>query len=135
MPTTSCPAPQPICIVEPDTAVRDGLNSFIQLYSPGVRTFASGRALQRAWPNLCAAGVLCAAQLPDVSGVELYQWLNSRGFDKPFALTVSKHQHQLINQATQAGIFHILHKPLLPGTALIRFIDHSSSYTTNEKQR
>lgn len=120
-----------ICIVEPDHAVRDGLVSFIGLYDEDVRSFSDGDALRRAWPSLHAAGILCAARLPDVSAIELYLWLLEGGLSVPFAITVSKHQHREIASAMDAGIFHILHKPLLPSTALVRFIDHSQAVASD----
>ena len=120
-----------ICIVEPDHAVRDGLVAFIELYSEDVRSFSDGDSLRQAWPNIRAAGILCAARLPDVSALALHQWLLGEGLSVPFAVTVSKHQHRDIASAMDAGIFHILHKPLLPGTALVRFIDHTQAVASD----
>lgn len=124
-----------ICVVEPDHAVRDGLASFIGLYNHPVRGFSDSGDLRRAWPALHAVGVLCAVRLPDASAVDLYYWLLNEGMDVPFAVTVSTHQRREITAAAEAGISHILHKPLLPGTALIRFLDHTRATASDASLR
>ncbi|MFK7912453.1 MAG: response regulator [Pseudomonadales bacterium] len=134
----SAPKPEPegaICIVEPDHAVRDGLVSFIGVYNQHVCGFSDSGDLRQAWPDVHATGVLCAARLPDAGAVDLYQWLLDTDARVPFAMTVSKHQHREIAFALDAGIFHILHKPLLPGTALVRFIDHVQATAMNKRPR
>lgn len=116
-----------ICVIDTDPAVLDSMEAFIQTLGQRVQTFQCGRELQECWPAADLSHIICAAQLQDMQGVELYRWLRSNDCGIPFGLSVSAHQHALIDAAARAGIEHIFRKPLLEAQALVDFI-HSSEH-------
>ena len=66
--------------------------------------------------------VICEAQLPDGSGVELYKELKRRGECVPFALMVSRNAGTAVKMATRLGIDYVWSKPMLDRARLIAFL-------------
>ncbi len=112
-----------VCVLEPDAAVRDSLVEYFTHSGDPVRAFANGADFKRMVHTHPARCVLCAAELPDHRGVELFAWLRAKFPRVPFALTVSGHQHAIIREAVEAGVIHVLHKPMLLTNGLSEFIE------------
>ena len=70
----------PVCIVDADPAVRDSLASVIDLHGLPVRCYATGtQFLTETRRVLQVRSVLCDAQLPDLSGLDVYRQLVALG--------------------------------------------------------
>ncbi len=119
-----------LSVVDPDPAVRDSIRAFVHLLNIRVETYATGLDFVRSLPWCYPNGVICAAELPDISAAELFRLLHRDKTRLAFAVMLSRHQHQLIQNATAAGITTILHKPLLQVTSLEEFI-HRSAHSLN----
>ena len=113
-----------VCVLEPDAAVRDSLVEYLSLFGKQVHAFENGRDFKSVLPSVRARCILCAAELPDHRGVELFQWLRAKYPEILFALTVSSHQHAVIREAQSVGVPHILHKPQLLSGGLVEFLNH-----------
>ena len=116
------PSKPVVCVVDGDPAVRDSLAYLCQSNGHVVQGFSTAGALLRQIDSLFAKCVICEAQLPDVSGIQLYLQLKKRGIDVPFALLVSRSLTVETVAANEAGIDFVLHKPLTHYAALTRFI-------------
>ncbi|MGI9325267.1 MAG: response regulator [Pseudomonadales bacterium] len=124
-----------VCVLEPDAAVRDSLVEYLSLFGEQVHAFENGQDFKTTLPTLAARCILCAAELPDHRGVELFQWLRVKHPRVLFALTVSSHQHAVIREAHAAGVAHILHKPQLLSGGLAEFLDHVQTADSTDPER
>ena len=118
------PGPAVVCIVDADWAIRDSLETLIGLNGHVVRGFATGHSFKRRLDSFTPSCVVCEAQLPDLTGFDLYAELLERDIRVPFALLVSGHAEQIRQRAKSAGI-HTYEKPLVNTNRLIEFVSHS----------
>ena len=113
-----------VCVIDGDPAVRDGLTYLCQSNGYDVMTFATGAAfLRQVDQHLATRCVICEAQLPDGSGVKIYQELNRRGVITPFALLLSRPSGEQMSQALKLGINFIWAKPITEHSALTAFLE------------
>ncbi len=124
-----------VCVLEPDPAVRDSLVEYLSLFGEQVHGFENGRQFKSVLPSVQARCILCAAELPDHRGVELFQWLRGKYPEILFALTVSSHQHAVIREAQSAGVPHILHKPQLLSGGLAEFLNHVQTADSTDPEQ
>jgi FixJ family two-component response regulator len=119
-------AQQPVvCVVDGDPAVRDSLQYLCD--SNGQRTlgFSTRSAFLRMFDaanDVYTKCVICEAQLPDGSGVELYKELKRRGVTVPFALMFSRNPRMAVQAARRLGIEYVWSKPLVDRARLIAFL-------------
>ena len=103
-----------VCLVEADPAIRDSLTTLLDLNGYEVRTFATGSAFLRSIGReddiLC---VVCEAQLPDVSGLDVHEALQRYADTIPFALLISRRDDKIIDTARRRGITRYFLKPLV----------------------
>lgn len=103
-----------ILIVEDDFISQQVLQAMLSCYSVSVECVATGaEALQIAaalQPNL----LLLDHELPDITGIALYQQLVQQLPTAHVALISSHDPSQLAAAAQAAGIQHLLTKPLEP---------------------
>lgn len=111
-----------VCVVDGDPAIRDSLAYLYHSNGHVVQGFSTAGAFLRQVDALFAKCVICEAQLPDVSGVQLYLNLKERGIDVPFALLVSRALSVETAAANRAGIDFVLQKPLTQYAGLTRFL-------------
>jgi len=115
-----------VCVVDGDPAVRDSLQYLCASNGYRTRGFSTRSAFLRTLDNGSGGPrpkcVICAAELPDGSGVDLYVELRRRGMTVPFALMVSINSGSAMQRATRAGIEYIWSKPLVDRAPLIAFI-------------
>jgi FixJ family two-component response regulator len=113
----------PVCIVDADPAVRDSISAVVDLHGIAVASYSTGigflNDVERLMGIRC---VLCDAQLPDASGIEIYRRLLARGFDVPFALMLSRQSSGMQKAARALGIDAVLEKPLLEPSRVVEFI-------------
>ncbi len=112
-----------VCVVDGDPAVRDGLTYLCQSNGHSAAGFATRFAFLKALDDLVAKCVICEAQLPDGSGLSLFQELRRRGNDVPFALLLSRPGEGEIIQAERLGVQFIWKKPLTADSALTEFLE------------
>lgn len=115
-----------VCVVDGDPAVRDSLQYLCNSNGHSAIGFSTQAAFLRALDDAHAAhakSVICEAQLPDGSGVELYVELRQRGLLVPFALLVSTRSGLVMQHAAQAGVQYIWRKPMMDGRPLIEFLN------------
>ena len=104
----------PVYLVDGDPAIRDSLTTLLDLNGYRTRAFATGEAFIRALgddPQIQC--VICEAELPDTSGIDVYQRLVTLGVSQPFALLVSHRAPLTRRSAKAAGIEQIFQKPLV----------------------
>lgn len=114
-----------VCVIDGDPAVRDSLQYLCQ--SNGYRAvgFSTCSAFLRSLDGVPVSGtkcVICEAQLPDGSGVGLFETLRERGMVVPFALMVSRNSARATSHAARVGIEIIWSKPLMDKAQLTAFI-------------
>ena len=114
-----------VCVVDGDPAVRDGLTYLCQSNGHNVMAFSTGAAfLRQLDKRLTTKCVICEAQLPDGSGVRLYQEFCRRGNDAPFALLLSRPSGEQTARALKLGIDFVWAKPLTEQSALVAFLEN-----------
>ena len=114
-----------VCVVDGDPAVRDSLQYLCDSSGYAAQGFSTQAAFLRTLERvdgLFLKCVICEAQLPDGSGVELYKTLRQRGFELPFALMISRHSSNAARSASRVGIEYIWSKPLVDRAPLLSFL-------------
>ena len=74
--------------------------------------------------------MVCEAQLPDTTGIALFQALRPQQPDLRFALMVSGTNSGFAAQANRAGIQHVFVKPLV-NERLLTFVSRTQIQETN----
>jgi FixJ family two-component response regulator len=113
-----------VCVVDGDPAVRDSLATLIELSEHQVTTYASGEAVLRGLGDrpLDCDCMIAAAELPDMSGLELFTALKRLHPNIRFALLLSRNDHTAMLAARHSGIDAVFQKPLVHGK-LRRFLE------------
>jgi DNA-binding NtrC family response regulator len=101
--------------------VRDSVVTVLRLGGHEAAAFATGEALLASAALRGVDGVICAADLPDISGVALFRLVRSRLPGIRFALLMSHSDPMAATMARSAGIDAVFHKPLLHGQ-IVRFV-------------
>jgi FixJ family two-component response regulator len=102
-----------VCVVDGDAAVRDSLATLMALNGHEVSTYATGGDFLAALNGRAIDCVVCEAELPDSSGVELYQALKRKYPSARFALLVSRNDRATTASARSSGVDAVFHKPLV----------------------
>ena len=104
-------------VVDGDPAVRDSLTTLLDLNGYRVLTYSTGAALLKkliATPaDTEQDWVVCEADLPDGSGIELFSKVRAAKSATPFILLISRRNPGIIETAKNAGIDQIYQKPLV----------------------
>lgn len=102
-----------VCIIDGDAAVRDSLSTLMSLNGVDVTGFASGTDFL----NHCATApihcVVCEAELPDISGLELFIRCKALYPHSRFALLMSRSNRPALELARNAGVDAVFCKPLV----------------------
>ena len=97
-----------VFIIDGDPAVRDSLETFINLNGHDVATYATGGAfLGELYPHDIKC-VICEAELPDTTGFAVFEALAKQHFHPPFALLISHGSRRIFEKAVRFGIAHVL---------------------------
>lgn len=105
-----------MCVVDGDAAVRDSLATLMALNGHEVSTYATGcdfLAAQNGKNDREVDCVVCEAELPDTSGVDLYQAFKPQHPSTRFALLVSRNDPAITAAARRSGVDAVFHKPLV----------------------
>jgi FixJ family two-component response regulator len=104
-------------VVDGDPAVRDSLTTLLDLNGFRVETYATGAAflkeLVRTRSETDQDWVVCEAELPDGSGIELFSKVCAARAGTPFILLISRRNPGIIETAKNAGIEQVYQKPLV----------------------
>jgi len=102
-----------VLLIDADPAVRDSLTTLMDLNGFKVEAFATGSAFLRSLDHSDIRCVICEAELPDTTGVQVYQSLQAARDSLPFALLISQRDIMTLRTAQSAGITQIFQKPLV----------------------
>jgi len=114
-----------VCILDADPAVRDSLEVLIDLSDLTVRSFASIHSFLGSLESINVGCLLCAAEMPDGNGIDLFVRLDRMHAHFPFALLISENRLMTQQRAIAAGILNIFRKPIVNPASLLQFIQGS----------
>lgn len=106
-------------VVDGDPAVRDSLTTLLDLNGFAVATYATGGAFLDYLAGNDESGsstqqwVVCEADLPDGSGIEVFGRMREAKLPAPFILLVSRRNPKVVSSAKDAGIEKVFQKPLV----------------------
>ena len=107
-----------IIVVNDDEAVREALKFALELDGLDVKVCAAGDELF-LHPDLGSAKCLVLDfRMPEMDGIEVLDGLRSRGIRLPVILITGHATPALRKRALQAGVVHVLQKPLLDNVLL-----------------
>ncbi|MEZ5560936.1 MAG: response regulator [Pseudomonadales bacterium] len=109
---------QRVFVIDGDPAVRDSLKTLMNLNGLEVATYATGQSFLRArerdtQEHSSSDYVICESELPDTSGIEVFEALMARQDQVHFALLMSRKNERTALRARQLGIAHVFSKPLV----------------------
>jgi two-component system response regulator TtrR len=102
-----------VLLIDADPAVRDSLTTLMDLNGFKVQAFSTGSAFLRELDQSNIHCVICEAELPDITGVQVYHRLQAQHESLPFALLISQRDINTLRSAQSAGITQIFQKPLV----------------------
>ena len=116
-------------VVDGDPAVRDSLTTLLDLNGYSVAAYATAAAYleadSQAGPTDHERWIVCEAELPDGSGIDLFGKVRAAHRDAAFILLMSRRDPAVMALARAAGIDRIYSKPLVH-RRLIEAIGHRS---------
>jgi len=102
-----------VFVVDDDTAVRQGLRFMLRAAGYGVEAFPSAHAfLENYDPRQGGGCLLLDVRMPQMTGLELQQQLNVRGWRIPVIFITGHGTVPLAISAMKAGAFDFVEKPL-----------------------
>lgn len=107
-----------VCVIDGDPAVSDSLVTLLTLNGHEAVSFASGTeflAYVLGPEGNAVHCVICEAELPDTSGLDLYSTLRETHPDVCFALLTSRNDQGAAAEARRHGIDAVFPKPLVHG--------------------
>ncbi len=113
----NCDPSATVHVVDGDPAVRDSLTTLLDLNGYSVAAYATAAAYLEA-EAACGQGkrerwIVCEAELPDGSGIDLFGKVRAADRNAAFILLVSRSDPSVIESARAAGIDRIYSKPLV----------------------
>jgi two-component system, LuxR family, response regulator FixJ len=101
-----------VFVVDDDAAVRQGLRFMLRAASYSVEAFPSARAFVEGYDPRQGGCLLLDVQMPQMTGLELQQQLNVRGWRIPVIFITGHGSVTLAIAAMKAGAFDFIEKPL-----------------------
>jgi two-component system response regulator FixJ len=100
-----------VCIVDDDEAVRDSLQVLLESMGYAVRAFESGVAFLEDCATLEAGCVLLDVRMPQMSGLEVQQRLQTERPDLPVVIVTGHGDVTMAVQAMRVGAIDFIEKP------------------------
>lgn len=100
-----------VCVVDPDAALVDRLNSLFTAMGACVRGYPTGRALLDDIGTDVPACVICEMRLPDMTGLELLDQLRQRRLAVPLIMMSRDGDVSTAVAAMRAGALDFVEKP------------------------
>ena len=124
-----------VCVIDGDPAVRDSLATLMALNGHEVLTFATGREFLDAQDGRAISCVVCEAELPDTSGLDLFRQFKPVHPRARFALLMSRTDPVATAHANRSGVDAVFHKPLVHGrlTGFMKGVGPRRNSGTNEE--
>ena len=107
-----------VFVVDDDTAVRQGLRFMLRAAGYSVEAFPSARSFLEDYDPRRGGCLLLDVQMPQMTGLELQQRLNVRGWRIPVIFITGHGSVPLAIAAMKAGAFDFIEKPLREDTLL-----------------
>jgi two-component system, LuxR family, response regulator FixJ len=101
-----------VFVIDDDAAVRKGLTFLLRAAGYTVEAFPSALSFLEAYDPQQGGCLLLDVQMPRMSGVELQQQLNARGWRIPVIFITGHGTVALAVAAIKAGAFDFIEKPL-----------------------
>jgi two-component system response regulator FixJ len=101
-----------VIVVDDDTAVRQGLRFMLRAAGYSVDAFPSARSFLEDYDPRRGGCLLLDVQMPQMTGLELQQRLNVRGWRIPVIFITGHGTVPLAISAMKAGAFDFIEKPL-----------------------
>jgi two-component system, LuxR family, response regulator FixJ len=101
-----------VFVVDDDTAVRQGLRFMLRAAGYSVEAFPSARSFLEDYDPRRGGCLLLDVQMPRMTGLELQQRLNVRGWRIPVIFITGHGTVPLAISAMKAGAFDFIEKPL-----------------------
>jgi two-component system, LuxR family, response regulator FixJ len=101
-----------VFVVDDDAAVRQGLRFMLRAAGYSVEAFRSARAFLESYDPRQGGCLLLDVQMPQMTGPELQQQLNIRGWRIPVIFITGHGSVSLAIAAMRAGAFDFIEKPL-----------------------
>jgi two-component system, LuxR family, response regulator FixJ len=101
-----------VFVIDDDAAVRQGLSFMLRATGYNVEALPSARAFLENYDPRRGGCLLLDIQMSEMSGLELQQWLNIRGWRIPVIFITGHGTVPLAIIAMKAGAFDFIEKPL-----------------------
>ena len=101
-----------VFVVDDDAAVRQGLRFMLRATGYSVEALPSARSFLEEYDPRRGGCLLLDVQMPQMSGLELQQRINVRGWRIPVIFITGHGTVQLAIAAVKAGAFDFIEKPL-----------------------
>jgi len=101
-----------VFVVDDDAAVRQGLIFMLRTAGYSVEAFPSARSFLQGYDPRRGGCLLLDVRMPQMTGLELQQQLNVRGWRVPVILITGHGAVSLAIAAMKAGAFDFMEKPL-----------------------
>jgi two-component system response regulator FixJ len=109
---------KPVFVVDDDAAVRQGLRFMLRAAGYSVEAFPSALSFLEDYNPRRGGCLLLDVQMPQMSGLDLQQQLNLRGWRIPVIFITGHGTVPLAIAAMKAGAFDFIEKPLREGAML-----------------
>ena len=103
---------KPVFVVDDDAAVRQGLRFMLRAAGYSVEAFSSALSFLKDYNPRRGGCLLLDVQMPQMSGLDLQQQLNLRGWRIPVIFITGHGTVPLTIAAMKAGAFDFIEKPL-----------------------
>ena len=103
---------KPVFVVDDDAAVRQGLRFMLRAAGYSVEAFPSALSFLKDYNPRRGGCLLLDVQMPQMSGLDLQQQLNLRGWRIPVIFITGHGTVPLTIAAMKAGAFDFIEKPL-----------------------
>jgi FixJ family two-component response regulator len=113
-----------IYIVDDDQAVRDSVQTLLEIYGYDVRCFASGEEFVRGFDGRAGACLVLDIVMPGMSGLELLRFARARWADLPVIMVSGRGEHLSKAGLVAAGATDFLPKPF-SDTAIVEAIERA----------
>jgi two-component system response regulator FixJ len=117
-----------VFVVDDDAAVRQGLRFMLRAAGYGVEAFPSARAFLEDYDPRRNGCLLLDVRMPQMTGLELQQQLNVRGWRIPVIFITGHGTVPLAIAAMKAGAFDFIEKPLRE-EALLESIERARQWS------
>ena len=101
-----------VFVIDDDAAVRQGLGFMLRTAGYSVEAFASARSFLEGYDPRRGGCLLLDVRIPQMTGLELQQQLNVRGWRIPIIFITGHGTVPLAIAAMKAGAFDFIEKPL-----------------------